>query len=141
LLRWSNAGHLPPLLVRDGEAHFLTAGAGAILGVCHGEAVAEATEPLLDGDVVVLYTDGLVERRGESLDAGLERLRHVGAGLGGHTADDIADGLLNELLPDASGRDDDVAILVAHVGVPVRTSATHRVGLDADPSSAAVARG
>jgi PAS domain S-box-containing protein len=74
---FASAGHLPPLLVGpDGEARFVEEAASVPLGVMPGgydEAVVEI-EP---GSTLVLYTDGLVEERGEPIDDGLERLRRA----------------------------------------------------------------
>ena len=68
--------------------------------------------PLTPGTTVVLYTDGLVERRRESIDEGLERLRRVAeeyAGVGPHQ---LGDALLGRLGAD---RDDDIALLLVRV--------------------------
>lgn len=75
-LRWASAGHPPPIrLGRD--AGFLVARTGLPLGV-DPTADYEAREVVLDpGDRILVFTDGLVERRGEELDASLERLREV----------------------------------------------------------------
>jgi DNA-binding response OmpR family regulator len=67
----ANAGHLPPLLVRDGEASYLEAH-GPLLGALLGPP--EPTRlTALPGDRLVLVTDGLVERRGEDLGENLDR--------------------------------------------------------------------
>ena len=111
-LRWSNAGHPPPLLLGpDGRARLLEAVPEPLLGLGAGPRSDHAIE-LEPGSVVVLYTDGLVERRTESLDAGLARL--VGTLEGRHElgAEAICDHLLAQL--DASV-DDDVALLVARL--------------------------
>ena len=72
-LHWANAGHLPPLIREpSGAVRFLETGSPPI-GV--GEVEYESmTETLGSGSSLVLVTDGLVERRGESLDAGFARL-------------------------------------------------------------------
>lgn len=69
----ANAGHLPPLHVSEGSATYLPLG-GTLLGVERITAPAHKFI-LKPDDVLVLYTDGLIERRGETIDAGLERLR------------------------------------------------------------------
>jgi serine phosphatase RsbU (regulator of sigma subunit)/PAS domain-containing protein len=104
-----NAGHLPPLAVTpDGRAEFLETEASIPLGVADTERVAYETR-LDAGTVLILYSDGLVERRDEAIDAGLERLRGLAqrpsAGLEAFTQ-----ALLTDLLP-ADGADDDVALL------------------------------
>jgi serine phosphatase RsbU (regulator of sigma subunit) len=71
------AGHMPPIFVSpDVPASFLDAEAGPPLGAAvDPEQWPVTSVPFDPGSVAVLYTDGLVERRGESLDVGLERLR------------------------------------------------------------------
>jgi PAS domain S-box-containing protein len=114
-LRYANAGHLPPLVAGDGgRVVRLTAG-GPPLGAGYGD-VATAEVPLAAGATIVLYTDGLVERRGEDIDDGIAALerevdRHGAASLVG-----LPEAIVDTLLPD--GPDDDVAILVARVSVP-----------------------
>lgn len=67
------AGHPPPLLRRNatGEVVQLATAAGPALGPIPGAAYIEAAEHLEPGDVVLLYTDGLVERQGRDIDAGI----------------------------------------------------------------------
>lgn len=112
--QWSCAGHPPPLLVRNGTATFLEGGAGALLGLAAGTKTAEAATVLDEGDAIVLYTDGLVERRGESINVGLQRLADVAGALAGD-AEAVCTALLAALLPVGIARDDDVAILVARL--------------------------
>ncbi len=110
-LEYANAGHPPPL-VRDaaGGVRFLDGTTGAPLGADPMHAYGQHVDELGPGASLVLYTDGLVERRNESLDVGLSRLRHaVQAG-----PEDLADllaHLLTVMLPEA-GAGDDVALLV-----------------------------
>jgi serine/threonine-protein kinase RsbW len=76
-LRWACAGHPPPLLVkRDNEPVFLWEGRSPPLDAQLGEAPPRpiGTLQLDPGDLIVLYTDGLIERRGATIDEGLERL-------------------------------------------------------------------
>ncbi len=68
----ANAGHLPPLHVSDGDHSFLPLG-GTLLGV-ERITVPLHKFTLKRGDVLVFYTDGLVERHGEHIDTGLKRL-------------------------------------------------------------------
>jgi PAS domain S-box-containing protein len=73
-LRWARAGHLPPLLVRDGSAQALPMPAGMLLGAAADATYEESVVQLQSGDVLVMYTDGLIERRDRVLDASLEDL-------------------------------------------------------------------
>ena len=85
-------------------------------GVHHVPSLAaERTAALADlsrGDTVVLFTDGLIERRGRSLDDGVAALLAAAADLAGREAGTVADRLLHELV--AEGTDDDVALLAIH---------------------------
>jgi hypothetical protein len=110
-LRWSSAGHLPPVLLRDGVADLLETPPDLMLGVRVGTDRADHERDLLPGDVVVLYTDGLVEQRRTALDVRLEALRQAVQALSGLDAEQLADALVQRL---PSG-DDDVAVLVLHV--------------------------
>jgi serine phosphatase RsbU (regulator of sigma subunit) len=75
-LRSANAGHPPPLaLASDGHATFLSGRPGLPFGVADDCEYTEGRASLEPGSTLLLYTDGLVEKRGESIDAGLERLR------------------------------------------------------------------
>lgn len=67
ILRWARAGHLPPVLVRDGAAAELPLPAGVLLGMDPGAAYEEATLSLRPGDTLLLFTDGLIEQRGASI--------------------------------------------------------------------------
>ncbi|MFF4255834.1 SpoIIE family protein phosphatase [Streptomyces sp. NPDC001663] len=73
-LVWAQAGHPPPLLLRDGQARYLDRPVGMLLGASATPPFEEAECRLRPGDRVILYTDGLVERPGEGLDRGLKRL-------------------------------------------------------------------
>ncbi|MFI9342025.1 SpoIIE family protein phosphatase [Streptomyces sp. NPDC052773] len=73
-LVWAQAGHPPPLLLRDGVARFLDRPRGVLLGASAEPSFEEAECLLRPGDRLLLYTDGLVERPGEGIDSGLQRL-------------------------------------------------------------------
>ncbi|GLP64671.1 hypothetical protein TUSST3_12900 [Streptomyces sp. TUS-ST3] len=112
-LTYSSAGHLPPALLHpDGTVSFLDRATDPPLGASPEHTTRpEATTPFVEGATLVLYTDGLIERRTEDIDTGLARLadtltRHRHAG-----PDDLADALLTELLP-ATGNADDTALVV-----------------------------
>jgi serine phosphatase RsbU (regulator of sigma subunit) len=79
VLTWAQAGHPPPVLVRDGEARPLDPPAGILLGA--GRAGYEASSiALQQGDLLLLYSDGLIERRDRSLEAGLTELTRAASG-------------------------------------------------------------
>jgi PAS domain-containing protein len=67
VLRWARAGHLPPVLVRGGTAAELPLPGGVLLGMDPDAEYEEATQSLERGDTLLLFTDGLIERRGESI--------------------------------------------------------------------------
>jgi hypothetical protein len=67
LLRWARAGHLPPVLVHGQTARELPLPGGVLLGMDPDADYEEATQSLRPGDTLLLFTDGLIERRGESI--------------------------------------------------------------------------
>lgn len=99
-------GHPAPLLVRDGTARELEA-RGPLLGAQMGTHPATSYD-LRPGDRLLLFTDGLVERRGERLDVNLDRVAAQAAASTSTTADGLAD----ELLVTWGASEDDVALLV-----------------------------
>src|SRR5436309_1232362 len=108
-VRFANAGHLPPLVISPvGQAALLEGGApplGSSPLTVYGEHVAA----IAPGATIILFTDGLVEVRGESLDAGLARLV---AAASTHARDDLEmllDRLLSQVGSDSPA--DDVALL------------------------------
>ncbi|MGW3045770.1 PP2C family protein-serine/threonine phosphatase [Kitasatospora sp. NPDC001159] len=114
LIIYSNAGHPPPVLVhRDGGCELLDQATDPPLGarVQHVPR-PQAGLQYSPGDTLVLYTDGLIERRGEDIDTGLTRLtgalRHGGA-LG---PEHMADAVLAQLGVVSGGRDDIALIVV-----------------------------
>jgi serine phosphatase RsbU (regulator of sigma subunit) len=111
-MTYSVAGHPPILLVTPtGETSYLRSGTGTPLGVATGEFSNDSL--VLDpGSTLVLYTDGLIERRGESIDSGLERLRAI-AGAAYDGLEQMSDAIVSELIP-SSGAPDDVALLLVH---------------------------
>ena len=71
VLRWARAGHLPPVLVRDGRAETLPLPGGVLLGLDPDAEYEEAVLPMRSGDTLLLFTDGLVERRADSISDAL----------------------------------------------------------------------
>ena len=115
-LEWVSAGHVPALIVApDGEIDFLEGGHGVPLGIMRSARFASARAPFATGSRLLLYTDGLVERRNEALDEGLGRLRDATArALGGGEgllADRVYNGLVEEAILDSATLEDDVALL------------------------------
>lgn len=111
-LSWARAGHLPPLLIRDGEARYLSLPDGVLLGAVPEARYEEHLTELRCGDKLVLYTDGLIERRSVLIDDSLDRLARSAARLGGDV-ERIADELLHHTSPDT---DDDTCLIVIRVG-------------------------
>ncbi|MCW2726330.1 MAG: putative sensor protein [Frankiales bacterium] len=110
LLRWSNAGHLPPLVrAPDGTTTVLSGAPDLLLGLDPDAERIDSVVEVAAGTTLLLYTDGLVERRGEDLDAGIDRLRVMFADVGGEDLATACDRLLEDLLGD--GAEDDVALL------------------------------
>ncbi|MEU7527307.1 SpoIIE family protein phosphatase [Saccharothrix sp. NPDC042600] len=132
-LRWSAAGHPPPLVVDAGTARSLTGGGGAVLGAAGRPRYVEHSAALPVGASVVLYTDGLVERHDTTVDEGLARLLAVAGDVSGAAPHALADAVTDALLAD--GQSDDVALVIArHLPAPLRTT------LPAQPASLAVMR-
>jgi serine phosphatase RsbU (regulator of sigma subunit) len=113
-LRWSNAGHPPPMVINPDGSVLPLVGVGAdlLLGVDPSTTRAEAEVTLDRGATVVLYTDGLVERRGEHLEEGLSRLRDCLGELAQLPLEELCDQLLERLRP---GADDDIALLAVRL--------------------------
>ncbi len=109
---WSNAGHPPPVVIHpDGTLAVLAEHpADLLLGVDAHARRAEHTVVLDRGSTVLLYTDGLVERRGSTLDDDMARLEQAIADVGAATLDELCDGLVDRLV---QGRNDDDIALVA----------------------------
>jgi PAS domain S-box-containing protein len=110
-LRWSSAGHPPPaILTPDGKALLLDDEAPELLlGVAPDTKRREYVTVLEAGSTILLYTDGLVERRDRDLDAGTAELVEVLRACAGLSLEDLCDEVLERLfLPDAQ---DDVAML------------------------------
>ncbi|MBO2458189.1 SpoIIE family protein phosphatase [Actinomadura violacea] len=121
-LNYASAGHPPPLLVTpDGNCRLLEEAANPLLGVVFDQPYHSAVEHLPPDSTVLMYTDGLVERPGEDLDQGLERLRGQASALARHPLDDFCDGILNNLL--ATTGTDDTALIALRVPTDSKPSA------------------
>jgi serine phosphatase RsbU (regulator of sigma subunit) len=110
-LRTASAGHPPLLLATAEDVSFVDDGRGLPLGAVEAADYEDVVVPLEPGATVLLYTDGLVERRDESIADGLTRLAEL-AEPRGESARELLDRLLASGL--ASG-EDDVALLVARL--------------------------
>ena len=110
MVQFANAGHPPPLVVRAGDQiSFLEDGLGPPLGCDDPGLPAEARFRLVPGSTLLLFTDGLVERRGASIDEGLQRLATVAMDCG-QDIGAFCDQLLCSMVEDDTA--DDVALLV-----------------------------
>ena len=108
------AGHMPPLLVPvTGPPRLVLDGAGGPVGLGLGDDPrSEGTVPMSPGDAILLFTDGLVERRDRPLDQGLASLAEAVAGCAGKSADVIAAAALAARPSGEATPPDDVALLV-----------------------------
>ncbi|SDE83780.1 PAS fold-containing protein [Blastococcus fimeti] len=115
-LRWSSAGHLPPLLLTPHGTVEVLDGArpGLLLGVDPATPRTEQEVLLAPGSTLLVCTDGLVERRDQVFDDGVALLADALAELGGQPVAGLCDALLARLLPDRV--EDDVALLAVRVG-------------------------
>jgi serine phosphatase RsbU (regulator of sigma subunit) len=119
VLHHSSAGHLPPLLTTAaGDTRYLETGAGLLIGMDAEHRRPTAMDELPAHSTVLLYTDGLIERRGESLDHGLTRLRQHTAALAREPLDVFCDELLRGLGADST---DDIALLALRPTPPAGT--------------------
>jgi serine phosphatase RsbU (regulator of sigma subunit) len=110
-LRWARAGHMPPVLVRDGVARELSLPEGVLLGVQSGARYQEVTTSLRPGDALLLFTDGLIERRHEAIDDSMNSLLRIAS----RPVDSIAS-YADHLLGNApSDTGDDACLVAVHV--------------------------
>ena len=116
-VRWSNAGHPPPMVLQpDGTVTVLPeVEADLLLGIDPTSPRGESQLTMDRGSTVLLYTDGLVERRGQSLDDGLAKLRSTLGELGRQsvTVDELCDQVLERMLP--LRPEDDVALVAVRL--------------------------
>jgi PAS domain S-box-containing protein len=110
-VRYSSAGHLPALLADpDGKVRKLDDAASPALAVTADCGRSEASAGLPAGSTLLLYTDGLAERRLEVIDAGIQRVSDALAESRHLTPEQVTDHLSTRLLGDT--HTDDVALLV-----------------------------
>ena len=138
-MRWANAGHLPPLVINaDGTlAELATWKGDLLLGVDPEAQRRESVVTLEWGSTVLLYTDGLIERRDADLDAGLVRLREALLELAGRPLEKMLDELLERLVD--GHPEDDVAVVAIRLhrqdGPRPAEAGPNRVPPDVPPSA------
>ncbi|MBB5868840.1 serine phosphatase RsbU (regulator of sigma subunit) [Allocatelliglobosispora scoriae] len=116
-MRWSNAGHLPPILLApDGTCTVLDTVPEALLGLAADTVRSDHSVRIEPGSTVVLYTDGLVERRGDLLTASVRKLAGSLAGRQGLSPERLCDELLRETGTDVESDDDIVLTVVRTAG-------------------------
>jgi PAS domain S-box-containing protein len=134
-IRYSSAGHPPALLTDDaGGCLRLDQAQSVPLATVPVNGRPEATAVLAPGCALLLYTDGLVERRGEPIDTGIDRVAGLLTSGQALPEEALADRLLGRMLLDAAR--DDVAVLVYRRPDPTQFAAT----MPADPTQLAVVR-
>jgi phosphoserine phosphatase RsbU/P len=121
MFRWSCGGHPPPLLIGAAGVRLLPSPTGVMLGAVPAARAryADAHAAVEPDDVLVLYTDGLIERRDRDLDEGFAALARAAGDLRGRPAETVCATLMDRLLPDQE-HEDDVCLLVLRVlpGIP-----------------------
>jgi PAS domain S-box-containing protein len=125
VLQYSNAGHMPAVLAGAAPGSgfrttVLTDARSVPLAVRRDLPRPQASQTLPPGSTLMLFTDGLVERKHESIDDGIARAADVLVDTMKLPLDAVADAVLRELAP-AAGYDDDVAMVIyRHELVPLR---------------------
>lgn len=116
LISYSRAGHPPPVLAHhDGSFELLDQATDPPLGARPQHVLRpQATVQYRPGDTLVMYTDGLIERRDEDIDTGLNRLTSAISEYSTMGAEQLADTLLARLGVTGGGRDD-VALIVGRL--------------------------
>jgi hypothetical protein len=117
-LTYARAGHPPPLIVNATGVTWLDDAGGPPLSIDVGSPRATAVIDVDDADVLILYSDGLIERRRESLDIGLGRLAVAASELYGASVHRIAEGLIRLLTPETTR--DDVVVVVKQLASSTR---------------------
>jgi serine phosphatase RsbU (regulator of sigma subunit) len=114
LLRWTNAGHPPPLLLRpDGRAELLRHPPNLPLGILPGETRRDHVDPLSAGSTLLLYTDGLVEGRHTAVSEGLDRLCRVAETHADAPLEDFCDRVVADMA--GTWSTDDIALIALRV--------------------------
>jgi serine phosphatase RsbU (regulator of sigma subunit) len=109
-LRWSSAGHLPPLVRHaDGQVDVLDTAPETLLGTELAQPRTDHEVRIEPGDTVLFYTDGLIEHGRTPIDVGVDRLRRLVEELGPLAVDAVCDELLSRIV--GNRPDDDVALV------------------------------
>jgi PAS domain S-box-containing protein len=106
-LAWARAGHLEPLIIHGGSVALGASASDVPLGVSIDAGYRTLTMAFGPGDSVVIFTDGLVERRSESIDVGLERLRRLVEGSPRRSPQDMVE----HLIATVDEPEDDIAVI------------------------------
>jgi len=109
---FGNARHLPPLVITDGAAGYVALPEELLLGSGVDRQRSTTRVPLPPGCTLLLYTDGLVERRDRHLDDGLAELKATAQTLAGAPVHELCNVLLARLAPQSA---DDVCLLAVHL--------------------------
>jgi serine phosphatase RsbU (regulator of sigma subunit) len=112
-LTWAQAGHLPPVLIREGKAVTLDPPEGILLGAMHEPEFAVETTSLEPGDLLLLYTDGLIERRERCLQEGLDLLVHAASTTGSRDPEGVLDHVLEAF--GAPNPNDDTCVVAIQI--------------------------
>jgi PAS domain S-box-containing protein len=136
-IHFASAGHVPPLAIGpDGEAEYLASAPNPPLGVFESDGHVELSAKLAPGSTIVLYTDGLVEERGVSIDQGLDALRMAAAQDVCHP-EELCDRLRDAMLA-IHPANDDIAILALRA-VPTAPPPLH-LEIPSDPNELGMMR-
>jgi anti-sigma regulatory factor (Ser/Thr protein kinase) len=128
---FASAGHVPPLVIsREGEAEYLATAPNPPLGVFESPQHSEKRTKLTPGSTIVLYTDGLVEERGVSIDQGLEALRLAASQDACHP-DELCRRLVDSMLA-IHPANDDIAVLALRA-LPAAPAPLH-LEIPSDPT-------
>jgi serine phosphatase RsbU (regulator of sigma subunit) len=112
-LVWAQAGHPPPMLISGGTARFLHPPRGQLLGTDPAAGYSLGSQDMTAGDILLLYTDGLIERRGQDITDGLDALL-AAATENQSNAVEAIDAILTRLAPPPA--DDDICLVAIQVG-------------------------
>jgi integral membrane sensor domain MASE1 len=117
-LSYASAGHPPPLLRRSGTGTVirLSGAHGPVLGPVEGASYSEGHVEVCEGDILVMYTDGLIERRGQDIESGMTRVQQLVARWSGDEFLPSACRQLTQTLAPPP-RDDDVCVVAVRFGV------------------------